>query len=244
MSRASRDLSKGIAVKSNGFKYGGGGGEGWGTGGEKGRRLGKGQGARDVAARERLRARLEARRLERSAGSAAAVKPPRARPKPPPKRKRAAAAVREEGTTTPGAAEAASEDDESPSRVVKRRSSARDDVEAPGSPTGRAPGSPTGRAPGSPTGRAPGSPSVLDGRREAPAAVAFECATCGVRCGSRNNYDAHVASKKHKARAQRERGREMLAAMRAERESLSLARRTTPSDERGAAAERPPEEVG
>ncbi len=230
MSRASRDLSKGIAVKSNGFKYGGGGGEGWGTGGEKGRRLGKGQGARDVAARERLRARLEARRLERSAGSAAAaVKPPRARPKPPPKRKRAAAAVREEGTTTPpGAAEAASEDDESRSRVVKRRSSARDDVEAPGSPTGRA----------------PGSPSVLDGRPEAPAAVAFECATCGVRCGSRNNYDAHVASKKHKARAQRERGREMLAAMRAERESLSLSRRTTPSDERGAAAERPPEEVG
>ena len=229
MSRASRDLSKGIAVKSNGFKYGGGGGEGWGTGGEKGRRLGKGQGARDVAARERLRARLEARRLERSAGSGGSVKPPRARPKPPPKRKRAAAAVREEGTTTPpGAAEAASEDDESRSRVVKRRSSARDDVEAPGSPTGRA----------------PGSPSVLDGRPEAPAAVAFECATCGVRCGSRNNYDAHVASKKHKARAQRERGREMLAAMRAERESLSLSRRTTPSDERGAAAERPPEEVG
>jgi hypothetical protein len=67
-----------------------------------------------------------------------------------------------------------------------------------------------------------------------------------VRCGSRNNYDAHVASKKHKARAQRERGREMLAAMRVERESLSLARRTgtTPRDERAAAAERRAEEVG
>ena len=45
MSKASRDLSKGIAVKSNGFKYGGGKDEGWGTGGEKGRRVGKEAGA-------------------------------------------------------------------------------------------------------------------------------------------------------------------------------------------------------
>ena len=62
MSKASRDLSKGIAVKSNGFKYGGGKDEGWGTGGEKGRRVGKGGGRRDVAARARLREILERKR--------------------------------------------------------------------------------------------------------------------------------------------------------------------------------------
>ena len=70
MSKSSRDLSKGIAVKSNGFKYGGGSREGWGTGGGKGRRPGKGNGARDVAARERLRERLEARERAKTEGGA------------------------------------------------------------------------------------------------------------------------------------------------------------------------------
>ena len=68
MSKSSRDLSKGIAVKSNGFKYGGGKDEGWGTGKAKGRRLGKGQGERDVAARARLKARLLARTEARAEG--------------------------------------------------------------------------------------------------------------------------------------------------------------------------------
>ena len=74
MSKSSRDLSKGIAVKSNGFKYGGGREEGWGTGQAKGRRLGKGQGERDVKARERLRQRLMQRNeaREKGGGSAAA----------------------------------------------------------------------------------------------------------------------------------------------------------------------------
>ena len=70
MSKSSRDLSKGIAVKSNGFKYGGGKDEGWGTGQAKGRRLGKGQGERDVAARARLKARLLARTEARAEGEA------------------------------------------------------------------------------------------------------------------------------------------------------------------------------
>ena len=71
MSKASRDLSKGIAVKSNGFKYGGGKDEGWGTGGEKGRRVGKGGGRRDVAARARLREILERKRAAAEAGDEA-----------------------------------------------------------------------------------------------------------------------------------------------------------------------------
>ena len=116
---------------------------------------------------------------------------------------------------------------ESRSRVVKRRSSARDDVEAPGSPTGRA----------------PGSPSVLDGRPEAPAAIAFESprrAGCGAGAEiirrARREQEAQ-------GEAQRERGRR--CSRRCEPSAnLSLARRTTPSDERGAATERPPEEVG
>ena len=70
MSKSSRDLSKGIAVKSNGFKYGGGKDEGWGTGKAKGRRLGKGQGERDVAARARLKARLLARTEREGRGRA------------------------------------------------------------------------------------------------------------------------------------------------------------------------------
>ena len=71
MSKASRDLSKGIAVKSNGFKYGGGKDEGWGTGGEKGCRVGKGGGRRDVAARARLREILERKRAAAEAGDEA-----------------------------------------------------------------------------------------------------------------------------------------------------------------------------
>ena len=73
MSRSSRDLSKGIAVKSNGFKHGGGSTEGWGTK-NTGRRLGKGQGARDVAARARLKEVLLRRAKEVAEGGSSAGK--------------------------------------------------------------------------------------------------------------------------------------------------------------------------
>ena len=68
MSKASRDLSRGVGVKSNGLKYGGGNKEGWGTGGQKGRRCGAGGGRRDVAARARLKEVLERKRAAAEAG--------------------------------------------------------------------------------------------------------------------------------------------------------------------------------
>ena len=68
MSKASRDLSRGVGVKSNGLKYGGGNKEGWGTGGQKGRRCGAGGGRRDVAARARLKDVLERKRAAAEAG--------------------------------------------------------------------------------------------------------------------------------------------------------------------------------
>ena len=44
-------------------------------------------------------------------------------------------------------------------------------------------------------------------------AIDYFCAACSKNCGSRSNWDAHVASKKHRAAAERERGREILAAL-------------------------------
>mmetsp|Transcript_13594 Transcript_13594/g.53648 ORF Transcript_13594/g.53648 Transcript_13594/m.53648 type:complete len:135 (-) Transcript_13594:2222-2626(-) len=53
----------------------------------------------------------------------------------------------------------------------------------------------------------------------------WTCATCGgVKCGNAANYQSHVLSKKHKAAAQRERGRATLAAMKAARAEAAAAR--------------------
>ena len=181
MSKASRDLSKGIAVKSNGFKYGGGKDEGWGTGGEKGRRVGKGGGRRDVAARARLREILE--------------------------RKRAAAEAVDEPGKTVG---------------VKRKRGG-------GGGDGRDAGKKAPR-------REEPKPAAVETTEETPNGETMDntttegperwtCATCGgVKCGNAANYQSHVLSKKHKAAAQRERGRATLAAMKAARAEAAAAR--------------------
>lgn len=180
MSKSSRDLSKGIAVKSNGFKYGGGRDEGWGTGQAKGRRLGKGQGERDVAARERLKARLLARTEARARGE----------PDPGVKRKR------DRGDET--------RDEKGMKRVrandaPSRTSSVTDaDEQAPGE-------------------RFADEKHTEPIDRPADDAARWTCSICGVKCGTRANFDAHRDSKKHRAAAQRAKGKAILEAMRAGR---------------------------
>ena len=184
MSKSSRDLSKGIAVKSNGFKYGGGKDEGWGTGQAKGRRLGKGQGERDVAARARLKARLLARTEARAEGE----------PDPGTKRKRGRGDEKgdEKGTKRARANE------RSPSRTASS-------IDGDDGPEKKDPSA---------------EPADATRKEEAPSAddaVRFTCSTCGVKCGTSANFDAHRDSKKHKAAAQRAKGKAILEAMRARR---------------------------
>ena len=176
MSKASRDLSKGIAVKSNGFKYGGGKDEGWGTGKAKGRRLGKGQGERDVAARERLRARLLARTEARAKGE----------PDPLAKRKRDRGDEERRETGT----KRARANDEPSGRADEEKSTAVADETRTETET------------------EPNRSADDDASR-------FTCSTCGVKCGTRANFDSHRDSKKHKAAAQRAKGKAILEAMRA-----------------------------
>ena len=187
MSKSSRDLSKGIAVKSNGFKYGGGKDEGWGTGKAKGRRLGKGQGERDVAARARLKARLLARTEARAEGE----------PDPGTKRKRGRGDEKgkEKGTKRARANE------RSPSRTASSSIDHRDDDTEKKDPSAE---------PADATRKGEKAPSADD-------AVRFTCSTCGVKCGTSANFDAHRNSKKHKAAAQRAKGKAILEAMRAGR---------------------------
>ena len=179
MSKASRDLSKGIAVKSNGFKYGGGKDEGWGTGKAKGRRLGKGQGERDVAARERLRARLLARTEARAKGE----------PDPFAKRKR-------------------DRGDEERRETGTKRARANDEPSGPSADVSR---DSVAVATEDETRTEFANNSADDD------ASRFTCSTCGVKCGTRANFDSHRDSKKHKAAAQRAKGKAMLEAMRAGR---------------------------
>ena len=185
MSKSSRDLSKGIAVKSNGFKYGGGKDEGWGTGKAKGRRLGKGQGERDVAARARLKARLLARTEARAEGE----------PDPGTKRKRDRGDEKgkEKGTKRARANE------RSPSRTASSSIDTEDEREKK-DPSAE-----------------PADATRKEDARSADDAVRFTCSTCGVKCGTSANFDAHRDSKKHKAAAQRAKGKAILEAMRARR---------------------------
>ena len=185
MSKSSRDLSKGIAVKSNGFKYGGGKDEGWGTGKAKGRRLGKGQGERDVAARARLKARLLARTEARAEGE----------PDPGTKRKRDRGDEKgkEKGTKRARANE------RSPSRTASSSIDTEDEREKK-DPSAE-----------------PADATRKEDARLAEDAVRFTCSTCGVKCGTSANFDAHRDSKKHKAAAQRAEGKAILEAMRARR---------------------------
>ena len=186
MSKSSRDLSKGIAVKSNGFKYGGGKDEGWGTGQAKGRRLGKGQGERDVAARARLKARLLARTEARAEGE----------PDPSTKRKRGRGDEKgdEKGTKRARANE------RSPSRTASSSIGGDDGPDEKKDPSA-----------------APADATRKEEARSADDAVRFTCSTCGVKCGTSANFDAHRDSKKHKAAAQRAKGKAILEAMRAGR---------------------------
>ena len=181
MSKSSRDLSKGIAVKSNGFKYGGGKDEGWGTGQAKGRRLGKGQGERDVAARARLKARLLARTEARAEGE----------PDPGTKRKRDRGDEKgkEKGTKRARANE------RSPSRTASS-------IDGDDTPEKKDPSA------------EPADATRKEEARSADDAVRFTCSTCGVKCGTSANFDAHRDSKKHKAAAQRAKGKAILEAMR------------------------------
>jgi hypothetical protein len=184
MSKSSRDLSKGIAVTSNGFKYGGGKDEGWGTGQAKGRRLGKGQGERDVAARARLKARLLARTEARAKGE---LDPGTKR-----KRDRGDEKGKEKGTKRARANE------RSPSRTASS-------IDGDDTPEKKDPSA---------------EPADATRKEEAPLAddaVRFTCSTCGVKCGTSANFDAHRDSKKHKAAAQRAKGKAILEAMRARR---------------------------
>jgi hypothetical protein len=185
MSKSSRDLSKGIAVKSNGFKYGGGKDEGWGTGQAKGRRLGKGQGERDVAARARLKARLLARTEARAKGEL----------DPGTKRKRDRGDEKEDEKGT----KRARANERSPSRTASSP------IDTEDGPEKKDPSA---------------EPADATRKEEAPLAddaVRFTCSTCGVKCGTSANFDAHRDSKKHKAAAQRAKGKAILEAMRARR---------------------------
>lgn len=186
MSKASRDLSKGIAVKSNGFKYGGGKDEGWGTGGEKGRRVGKGGGRRDVAARARLREILE--------------------------RKRAAAEAGDEAGKTVG------------NKRKRGGGGGGDDRDAGNKAPRREEPKPAAVEPTEETPNGENEHGTMDNTTtEGP--ERWTCATCGgVKCGNAANYQSHVLSKKHKAAAQRERGRATLAAMKAARAEAAAAR--------------------
>jgi hypothetical protein len=47
--------------------------------------------------------------------------------------------------------------------------------------------------------------------------AAFRCDACGVKCGTRANFDTHRDSKRHKAKAQQAKGKVMLDAMKARR---------------------------
>lgn len=194
MSKSSRDLSKGIAVKSNGFKYGGGSAEGWGTNQSKGKRLGKGQGERDVTARKKLRERLEK--------------------------------LRSEAASTAGGAE------EGGNVLVGGRKRKRVGGGGGGKKKTRGDGSSGNKAPESETtaAKAAGGEARtkdVDDRGEAVAEEEEEkeedartdekrytCETCGVKCGSKANFDNHCDSKKHKAARQREKGKAILAALR------------------------------
>lgn len=186
MSKASRDLSKGIAVKSNGFKYGGGKDEGWGTGGAKGRRVGKGGGRRDVAARARLREILE--------------------------RKRAAAEAGDEAGKTVG------------NKRKRGGGGGGDDRDAGNKAPRREEPKPAAVEPTEETPTGENEDGTMDNTTtEGP--ERWTCATCGgVKCGNAANYQSHVLSKKHKAAAQRERGRATLAAMKAARAEAAAAR--------------------
>ncbi|MDA9099165.1 C2H2-type zinc finger protein [bacterium] len=176
MSKSSRDLSKGIAVKSNGFKYGGGREEGWGTGQAKGRRLGKGQGERDVKARERLRQRLMQRNEAREKGD----------PEQGTKRKQ----ERGDGDT----------DD-----TAKRKRTVEKDVIVETTET-------TTTENGADTEKEKTIYPPVDDPNK------YTCHVCNKFCGTKNNYDNHRDSKKHKAAAQREKGKAILEAMRAKRD--------------------------
>ena len=181
-------------MKSNGFKYGDGNAEGWGTSGAKGRRLGKGQGARDVMARKKLRERLEKQRSEAASGegvaedgvvngkkrkrvggggaaaAAGASKKGKSKEAAPSGEEAKAAAAAAAAT-----AEGENEEEEEEEAAVEREEDTRTDEER------------------------------------------YTCETCGVKCGSRANFENHCNSKKHKAAKQREKGKAILAALKAGR---------------------------
>jgi|AntAceMinimDraft_12_1070368.scaffolds.fasta_scaffold85380_2 hypothetical protein len=163
--------------------------EGWGTGSAKGRRLGKGQGARDVSARKRLRERLDGQRKAATSaapddlcqGQAAAEAGVGG------KRKRVGGgggsglngkAPRADKTA---AAAAAAVDDASAAETAEDEEAAAAKVEE-------------------------------DLR---PDAERYACATCDVKCGSKANFGNHCDSKKHKAAKQREKGKAILDGIRA-----------------------------
>lgn len=187
MSRSSRDLSKGIAVKSNGFKHGGGSTEGWGTK-NTGRRLGKGQGARDVAARARLKEVLLRRAEEAVEGGPSAGK----------KRRRGVG-----GTTGDDARGKRARDEAAVAPVPRDAPDASRPVDPP-----EASDAPLASHPAPET-------SLADG--------GYTCVTCGVRCGTKANYDAHCDGKKHRSAKQRERGKAMLAAIKAGKRAAAAA---------------------
>ena len=185
-SKASRDLGgirgltreiKNVAVKSNGFK---------GASNARARagvRLGMGNGAKAVAAREALRAKLLARRLARANGE---VDAPTAR---------TSGSKRKAGDAEKADEEEAAKT-QPPEETIGRvnDSIANDDEEA-------------GRD----------TEEVKRDAEEALAASGYACDVCGIKCGTMNNYRCHANSKKHRLAAQRAKGREILAGLKAKR---------------------------
>lgn len=201
MSKSSRDLSKGIAVKSNGFKHGGATTEGWGTHGGNGRRLGKGNGARDVLARQRARELLERRRRAAAEAAEAGEDPSAARGSRGGvgnKRKRGGGVggeKKEEACMRQGEKKMREEEEEAARGIARDMTS---EVEA--------------------SDAAEEATAVKEAEAEACTdEERYACKTCGVRCGTKANYDAHCDSKKHKAGKQREKGKAILAALKAAR---------------------------
>jgi hypothetical protein len=49
----------------------------------------------------------------------------------------------------------------------------------------------------------------------------YFCDVCACKCGSRNNYETHVASKRHRQNRDAARGREILASLKRQRVEIS-----------------------
>ena len=203
-SKASRDLGgrrgltreiKNVSVKSNGFKGGGQGGVATTNRGLAGARLGEGGSARSVAARQRLRARFLAGEAGKAAKAARTVGRKRAR--------EAAAAATATTTTTTTAA-------------TTTTTTTTTTTAATATTTTTTAAAADARAVEGDVVEAKSDDAHVAGSEND-----YFCDVCACKCGSRNNYETHVASKRHRQNRDAARGREILASLKRQRVEIS-----------------------